>query len=112
MTGPHLIEFEDLHDAVLLGHSYGGLVVTGAADRISERISQLVYLDTAPLPNGASLIEKFPPELRRRTEEQVQEFGEGWKFPIPPPEELANMASLSVGARDLCACVYFRAKPR
>jgi pimeloyl-ACP methyl ester carboxylesterase len=108
----NLIEFEDLHDAVLLGHSYGGLVVTGAADRISERISQLVYLDTAPLPNGASLIEKFPPELRRRTEEQVQEFGEGWKFPIPPPEELANMASLSVGARDLCACVYFRAKPR
>jgi pimeloyl-ACP methyl ester carboxylesterase len=62
----NLIEFEDLHDAVLLGHSYGGLVVTGAADRISERISQLVYLDTAPLPNGASLIEKFPPELRRR----------------------------------------------
>ena len=108
----NVIEFEDLDDVVLLGHSYGGLVVTGAADRIPERISQLVYLDTAPLPNGASLIEKFPPELRRRTEEQVQEFGEGWKFPIPPPEELANMASLSVGARDLCACVYFRAKPR
>jgi pimeloyl-ACP methyl ester carboxylesterase len=35
----HLIEFEDVHDVVLLGHSYGGLVVTGAADRISERIS-------------------------------------------------------------------------
>jgi len=35
----NLIEFEDLHDVVLLGHSYGGLVVTGAADRIPERIS-------------------------------------------------------------------------
>src|SRR5215210_1675622 len=43
----NLIEFEDLHDVVLLGHSYAGVVVTGAADRISERISQLVYLDTA-----------------------------------------------------------------
>src|SRR3712207_7379490 len=36
----NLIEFEDLHDVVLLGHSYGGLVVTGAADRIPERISR------------------------------------------------------------------------
>src|SRR3712207_4099459 len=90
----NLIKFEDLHDVVLLGHSYGGLVVTGAADRIPERISELVYLDTAPLPDGAIMIEKFPPELRKRTEERVQEMGEGWKFPIPPPEELANMASL------------------
>ena len=90
----NLIEFEDLHDVVLLGHSYGGLVVTGAADRIPERISQLVYLDTAPLPDGAILLEKFPLEARERTEDQVQEWGEGWKFPIPPPEELANMASL------------------
>ena len=44
-------------------------------DRISERISWLVNLDTAPLPDGASLIEKVPPELRKRTEEQVQELG-------------------------------------
>ena len=40
----NLVEFEDLHDIVLLGHSYAGLVVTGAADRIPERISKLVYL--------------------------------------------------------------------
>src|SRR3712207_6687702 len=90
----NLMEFEDLHDVVLLGHSYGGLVVTGAADRVPERISCLVYLDTTPLPDGAALIEKFPPEARRRTEEQVEELGDGWRFPIPPKEELANMASL------------------
>jgi len=41
----NLIEFEDLHEVVLLGHSYAGVVVTGAADRIPERISRLVYLD-------------------------------------------------------------------
>jgi len=68
----NLIEFEDLHDVMILGHSYGGLVVTGAADRSPERISQLVYLDTAPLPDGDILLEKFPPEARKRTEEQVQ----------------------------------------
>jgi pimeloyl-ACP methyl ester carboxylesterase len=108
----NLIEFEDLHDVVLLGHSYGGLVVTGAADRIPERISELVYLDTAPLPDGGSLIEKFPPELRKRTEEQVQELGEGWKFPIPPPEELANMASLEGVDEDHLRLLYSRATPQ
>jgi pimeloyl-ACP methyl ester carboxylesterase len=108
----NLVEFEDLHDVVLLGHSYGGLVVTGAADRVPDRIFELVYLDTAPLPDGASLIERFPPELRKRTEEQVQELGEGWKFPIPPPEELANMASLEGVDEDRLRLLYSRATPQ
>ena len=107
-----LIEFEDLNDVVLLGHSYAGLVVTGAADRIFERISELVYLDTVPLPEGGSLIEKFPPELRRRTEEQVEELGEGWKFPIPPQEELADMASLEGVDEDHLRLLYSRATPQ
>jgi pimeloyl-ACP methyl ester carboxylesterase len=63
----NLIEFEDLHGIVLIGHSYAGLVVTGAADRIPERISEFVYLDTAPLPAGKVLIETFPPEAESRT---------------------------------------------
>jgi pimeloyl-ACP methyl ester carboxylesterase len=108
----NLIEFEDLHEVVLLGHSYGGLVVTGAADRIPERISELVYLDTTPLPDGGMLIEKFPPEARQRTEKQVQELGEGWKFPIPPPEELANMASLEGVGEDRLRLLYSRATPQ
>jgi pimeloyl-ACP methyl ester carboxylesterase len=105
----NLIDFEDLHDVVLLGHSYAGLVVTGAADRIPERICELVYLDTAPLPDGGMLIEKFPPELRERVEEQVRELGEGWKFPIPPPQELANMASLEGVDEDQLGLLYSRA---
>jgi pimeloyl-ACP methyl ester carboxylesterase len=108
----NLIEFEDLNHVVLLGHSYGGLVITGAADRIPERISELVYLDTMPLPNGGMLIEKFPPELRERTEEQVQELGEGWMFPIPPQEELANMASLEGVDEDQLGLLYSRATPQ
>jgi pimeloyl-ACP methyl ester carboxylesterase len=90
----NLIEFEDLHDVVLLGHSYGGLVVTGAADRIPDRISQLVYLDTAPLPDGTALIEIFPTEARRHIERQVEESGGGWRFPVLPREELATFGSL------------------
>jgi pimeloyl-ACP methyl ester carboxylesterase len=45
----NMIEFEDLHDVVLVGHSYGGMVVTGVADRIPDRIKCLIYLD-ATLP--------------------------------------------------------------
>ena len=108
----NLVEFEDLRDVVLLGHSYGGLLVTGAADKIPERISRLAYLDTAPLPDGDSLIEKFPPELRRRTEEQVRLLGEGWKFPVPPPDELADMASLEGVDEDHIRLLYSRATPQ
>ena len=51
----NVIEFEDLRNVVLMGHSYGGQVITGVAGAIPERIGQLVYLD-ASLPNdGESL---------------------------------------------------------
>src|ERR671917_1888514 len=90
----NLIEFEDLNHVVLLGHSYAGLVVTGVADRVPDRISQLVYLDTGALPDGTVLIETFPPEARRHIEQQVEETGDGWRFPMPPQEELATFGSL------------------
>jgi len=90
----NVIEFEDLHDVVLLGHSYAGIVVTGVADRVPDRISKLVYLDTGPLPNGTALIETFPTEARRHIERQVEELGDGWRFPMPPQEELAAFGSL------------------
>ena len=90
----NLIEFEDLRDVVLLEHSYAGQVVTGAADRIPDRIYTLVYLDTGAVPDGFVLIDSFPPETRRRIERQVEEEGDGWRYPMPPWEELAEQASL------------------
>ena len=108
----NLIEYEGLRDVVLLGHSYAGLVVTGAADRIPERISELVYLDTGPLPDGTVLIETFPPEVRERIEEQVEELGEGWKWPMPSWEELANFGSLEGVDEDHLRLLYSRATPQ
>ncbi len=90
----NLIEFEDLRDLVLLGHSYAGLVITGVADRVPERIAQLVHLDTGAFPDGTVIIDSFPPETRRYIERQVDELGDGWRFPMPPREELANFGSL------------------
>jgi pimeloyl-ACP methyl ester carboxylesterase len=90
----NLIEFEDLREVVLVGHSYAGLVVTGVADRVLERIAQLVYLDTGAFPDGTVIIDSFPPETRRYIERQVEESGDGWRFPMPPREELADFGSL------------------
>ncbi|MGJ7509949.1 alpha/beta fold hydrolase [Variovorax sp. GT1P44] len=49
------IEWEELNDVILVGHSYGGMVITGVADRLSDRIRSLVYLDAFVPENGDSL---------------------------------------------------------
>jgi pimeloyl-ACP methyl ester carboxylesterase len=56
----NVFEYEDLCNVVLLGHSYAGVVVTSVADRIPNRLSQLVYLDTGPLLDGVALIDTIP----------------------------------------------------
>jgi pimeloyl-ACP methyl ester carboxylesterase len=53
----HVLEFEDLRDVVLVGHSYGGIVVLGAADRIPGRVGRLVFLDAVAPADGQSAIE-------------------------------------------------------
>src|SRR4051812_34240279 len=50
-----LLHFEDLRAVILVGHSYGGMVITGVADRASDRIGRLVYLDAATPVNNQSL---------------------------------------------------------
>jgi pimeloyl-ACP methyl ester carboxylesterase len=49
------ILFEDLHQVVLVGHSYGGMVVTGVADSIADRIKTVIYLDAFVPGHGESL---------------------------------------------------------
>jgi len=53
----NMILFEELHDIVLLGHSYGGMVVTGVADRVPDRIRHLIYLDAFLPEHNESVME-------------------------------------------------------
>jgi pimeloyl-ACP methyl ester carboxylesterase len=92
----NLIEFEDLHDVLLLGHSYAGIVVAGAADRIPERIAQLVYLDSGPVPYGLVYLETQPPDVRQHTEREVTTPGDGWRLPMPSWDELDNVHGASL----------------
>jgi len=84
----NLLVFEQLTDVILIGHSYAGAVITGVADRAPERIARLVYVDTAPLPDGMSQADFGGPEQRARDEKIVAEHGDGWRRPLPALSEL------------------------
>lgn len=88
----NLLEYEDLRDVVLVGHSYAGAVVTPAvADRCPDRAASLVFLDTGPLPDGAAQVDFGGPEERARSEQQVAAEGDGWL--LPPPDWAAIAAA-------------------
>lgn len=50
------ILYEDIRDIILIGHSYGGMVVTGVADSVADRVKKLIYLDAFVPENGESLM--------------------------------------------------------
>ena len=60
-----LLVMEDLRDVILVGHSYGGMVATGVADRETARIARLVYLDAFVPRDGQSVLDLQPPEIGR-----------------------------------------------
>jgi pimeloyl-ACP methyl ester carboxylesterase len=78
----NVIESSDLSGVTLVGHSYGGMVITGVADRLHERIAHLVYLD-AFLPSGVTPTSLFDlaPGAEAAATRLANEFGAGWKIP-------------------------------
>lgn len=78
-----LLHYEDLRDVVLVGHSSGGAVVTGVADRARDRINRLIYFDAIVLRNGQCLADVFPPELTQALTDLAERHGDGWRAPAP-----------------------------
>jgi pimeloyl-ACP methyl ester carboxylesterase len=79
-----LLEMEDLSDVILVGHSYGGMVVTGAADRVPARIARLVYLDAFVPEDGKCLLDYVVPERAARMRAEGEKAGSV----APPPLSL------------------------
>ena len=80
----NLLAWEELDDAVLCGHSYGGMVVTGAADRAAGRLKALVYLDAFVPADGESVHDRAPAERVAGMLREAREQGDGWKVPPLP----------------------------
>jgi pimeloyl-ACP methyl ester carboxylesterase len=78
----NVLKFEDLHDVVLCGHSYGGLVISGVVEAVPDRIAALVYLDAFVPENGQSLHDLVPESNRARQSEGAAANG-GFIPPIP-----------------------------
>jgi pimeloyl-ACP methyl ester carboxylesterase len=83
--------FEELRDVVLCGHSAGGMVVTGVADRLPDRVQLLVYLDAFVPADGEALHDLIPHEFGNMLLQAAQARGDN-KIPYPaelqPPEGL------------------------
>jgi pimeloyl-ACP methyl ester carboxylesterase len=86
----NLLDYEDLSDVVLVGHSYAGVVVTGVADRRPERLQAVVYLDTGPLPDGLAIADVQTPEQRERQRLEAEQGGNGWLWPVPDHDTLVS----------------------
>jgi len=103
----NVLHFDDLRDVILVGHSYGGMVITGVADRATERVGKLVYLDAATPKNGESLVDHAGPVINA-----VRPYGEvvdgielvllpgpdaGRLYGVEDPDDLAWMADRLTG---------------
>jgi pimeloyl-ACP methyl ester carboxylesterase len=83
-----VLESEELRQVTLVGHSYGGMVITGVAARAAARIGQLVYLDAFVPEAGKAVFDYLAPERAQAMREAVQAQGEGWRIPPLSPERL------------------------
>jgi pimeloyl-ACP methyl ester carboxylesterase len=86
----NLISWEELSDIVLVGHSYGGFVISGVAEQVAAgTISSLVFLDAFVPEDGDSMIESITTPEHRSFLEEVVTRGE--LAVAPPPAAAFNV---------------------
>jgi pimeloyl-ACP methyl ester carboxylesterase len=98
----NVIKYEDLRDIVLVGHSYGGMVATGVADRARDVVSQLIYIDAFVPDDGQSLLDLNEPARARMQE--LARAGDGYRVPpnpTPPDTPQADLEWLTARRVDM-----------
>ncbi|WP_372507133.1 alpha/beta fold hydrolase [Actinomadura madurae] len=92
-----LIEDADIREVVLVAHSGANMAVTGAADRIPERIANVVYVDSGPMPSGmaasTSTTPRRAPSWRRRSPSRAADGASRCRRSTPPPTRSTSRAS-------------------
>ncbi len=87
----NLIIYEDLAEVILVGNSYGGMVITGVAATVPERLQILVYLDAYVPEDGQCEVDLWPPERKAAAEE-----AEANGLAQPPPLTLFGVSDLEL----------------
>jgi pimeloyl-ACP methyl ester carboxylesterase len=91
----NMLTYEDLRGVILVGTSSSGAVITGVADRVPDRISQLIYVDAFVPSDGQALWDLIPPQRRPAMETLLETEGFGWLLPrmaARPWEQFAREA--------------------
>jgi pimeloyl-ACP methyl ester carboxylesterase len=83
-----MLRFEDLYDVVLVGHSYAGMVITGVAAEVPERIARMVYYDAFVPDDGDCALDLLPPHIAEHFVALAETEGDGWLMPKRPLEAL------------------------
>ena len=94
-----VIEHHELDNILLCGHSYGGMVVAGVADRLASRIKSLVFLDAFIPTQGKSMFDLQPAERAQAMREEARREGDGWRvkrlsgnyFKVASPDDVARL---------------------
>jgi pimeloyl-ACP methyl ester carboxylesterase len=84
----NVLEWEDLTDVILVGHSFGGVSITGTADRVPWRIRHLVYLDAVVLEDGQNRYSALPAGVAETRRKLAQESSGGVLLPPVEPADL------------------------
>lgn len=79
------LEFADLRDVVLVGGSYAGMIITGVADRVPDRLAQVIYLDATVPEDGQSFYDAWGDGEEVRTSEWQETENAGTPGFLPPP---------------------------
>ena len=107
----NLLEFEDLHDVLLVGHSLGGTVVGAVAHRVPERIARLIFLDALLPVDGRSVLQTFEDygttDFADFLRHHIEHGEPNWVFPVPA----GGGSELDDAGRDIVSWVEARERP-
>jgi pimeloyl-ACP methyl ester carboxylesterase len=93
-----ILDREDLHDVVLVGHSYAGMIITGVAEHARHRIARLVYIDAFVPEHGQSAMQLLPPSIGDAFRKLADPGASWW---LRPTDHLLDLWALEDGpARD------------
>ena len=107
-----VLEWEDLHEVRIVGHSYSGMVITALADQVPERLAEVIYLDAVVPRDGQSMLDLMPPGVGAEFGQQVQTLPDGRQ--VLPPRRFEYFGRRGSGAlsEDEIRSVLARGQPQ